>query len=244
MIGSKIPRPRFSLFLLFLLFCLVGTISLAQEAEPEWISLFDGVSLEGWQRVEEGGSGGVSVRDGAMVIEMGVMGSGVVYRPAADKEFPKTDYEIEYTALRQLGNDFFAALTFPVGDACCTFVNGGWGGTLLGLSSIDGFDASENNTSSYFGFKNKIWYTFRVRVTERTIQVWLDDEQVVRTFLDGRQVTTRIEMNLFRPLGFAAWICEGHIRDIRYRTLSESEVAELSREADLAAGTKKHFPVD
>ena len=44
------------------------------------------------------------------------------------------------------GGDFFCGLTFPYGDASCTFVVGGWGGGLVGLSSINGDDASENET--------------------------------------------------------------------------------------------------
>jgi hypothetical protein len=36
------------------------------------------------------------------------------------------------------GSDFFAALTFPVNDLFCTLINGGWGGMLVGLSSLDG----------------------------------------------------------------------------------------------------------
>ena len=44
------------------------------------------------------------------------------------------------------GGDFFATLTFPVDDSFCTFVTGGWGGDIVGLSSIDGWDASDNET--------------------------------------------------------------------------------------------------
>ena len=196
------------------------------EEHGGWISLFDGKTLGCWQKHEEGGSGDVKVENGAIQLGMGVMSTGIQYVPADGAPFPKTGYEIEYIASRSLGTDFFAALTFPVGDSFCTFVNGGWGGTLCGLSSIDGMDASENNTSSYHGFKNNIWYVFRVRVTDRAIRVWLDDEPIIEASLKDRKISTRIEMEAYQPLGFASWVCEGRIKSIWYRTLSGEELAE------------------
>lgn len=214
-------------------------------AEGEgWISLFDGQSLGVWKKVDEGGSGEVTVKDGAIILGMGVMGTGIKFAPEDGREFPKTDYEITFTATRSLGTDFFAALTFPVGESFCSFINGGWGGTLVGLSSLDGFDASENNTSSYFGFKNNIWYIFRVRVTTRMIRVWLDDEPVIEAFLDGREVSTRMEVSQFQPLGFTAWVCEGRIKNIFYRPLTAEERNEMNKEADRAARTERSFPVN
>jgi len=63
-------------------------------------------------------------------------------------EFPKSGYEIRFEAARLEGNDFFAGITFPVKDSFCSWINGGWGGTVVGLSSLDGDDASENDTST------------------------------------------------------------------------------------------------
>ena len=80
-------------------------------------------------------------------------------------EFPKTNYEIRWEAARIDGNDFFASLTFPVGDSYCTWVTGGWGGDIVGLSSLDGWDASDNETRSYFDFDKGRWYAFRLKVT-------------------------------------------------------------------------------
>jgi hypothetical protein len=40
----------------------------------------------------------------------------------------------------------------------CTLICGGWGGTLVGLSSIDDLDASENPTATIKEFKEKTWY--------------------------------------------------------------------------------------
>jgi hypothetical protein len=48
------------------------------------------------------------------------------------------NYEIKLEAKKVTGNDFFCGMTFPVGDSFCSFIVGGWGGPVVGLSSIDG----------------------------------------------------------------------------------------------------------
>ncbi len=165
------------------LFALFLTNLPAENGADAWISLFDGESLGCWEGGGEAGGIDPKVEDGCLVIGMGAMSSGIKFNPEkAPEPFPKTNYEIEYIAKRQLGCDFFAAMTFPFGESSCTLVNGGWGGTLFGLSSIDKMDASENSYSSYYAFKNKTWYVFRIRVTEKTITVWLDDEKKIEVY--------------------------------------------------------------
>ena len=112
------------------------TLSPAPAADENWTPLFDGETLGSWERVDTGGSGEVDIRDGAIRIAQGVMGSGIRYHAPEGEPFPTENYEIEFTAQRTAGTDFFAALTFPVGDSCCTFINGGWGGALVGLSNF------------------------------------------------------------------------------------------------------------
>ena len=58
-----------------------------------------------------------------------------------------SDYEVTLEAMRVDGNDFFCGMTFPAGKDPCTLIVGGWGGTVVGLSSINGMDASENETT-------------------------------------------------------------------------------------------------
>ena len=55
--------------------------------------------------------------------------------------FPQTNYEVRLDGMRIKGGDFFASITFPVGDSYATWVTGGWGGDIVGISSIDGWDA-------------------------------------------------------------------------------------------------------
>ncbi len=64
---------------------------------------------------------------------------------------------------------------FPVKKSHCSLVLGGWGGSLTGLSSLDGFDASENETTNVMDFKEGQWYKIRLRVTEKKIEAWIDD---------------------------------------------------------------------
>jgi hypothetical protein len=207
--------------------CLTSSTA-GQEAKdrptgkPAALVLFDGKSLDGWKKTDFGNPGEVKVDGGAIVISAGRSMTGIT---TARKDLPKTNYELRYEAERLTGNDFFAAATFPVGDSFITLVNGGWGGSVTGLSSLDGADASENETNVYVKYQNKTWYKFRVRVTGEVIRCWIDEKQVVAVNYRDRQVRTRIETRANQPLGFATWETGGAIRNIAVRPLTPAEVA-------------------
>jgi hypothetical protein len=179
----------------------------------EWKSLFDGKSLAGWKITQFGGEGEVVVEDGSLVMGFGSPLTGVTF----ENEFPKVDYEIELEAKRIEGNDFFCGLTFPVLDSHCSLILGGWGGALVGISSLDGMDASENETQKFMNFKKDQWYTIRVRVTKEAIMAWIDKEQIVNVALEGRKISTRPEVDLSKPLGIATYQTRAAIRKVRYR---------------------------
>ncbi|HEV7281364.1 MAG TPA: DUF1080 domain-containing protein [Pirellulaceae bacterium] len=223
------PRLAFvSHFLLLatLLFGFAPPATFADEkapAEAEWKSLFDGKALGGWKSVDFGGEGEVVVKEGAIQLPAGNDMTGIVWT----KEFPKSNYELRWEATKVSGTDFFAAATFPVGEKHLTFVNGGWGGGLIGLSSLDGFDASENQTSGVFSFEKGKAYRFRVRVTPDRIGVWIDDKQVIDENIEGKAIGLRWEMEACRPLGFASYATHGAIKKIEYREIkAEAEKAE------------------
>src|SRR5262249_18094314 len=130
-----------------------------------------------------------------------------------------------YEAMRYEGSDFFAAATFPVGKAFVTLVNGGWRGAVTGISSVDGSDASENDTSTSFTYKNDTWYRFRVRVTNEVVRAWIGDGKVVDLDHRDRRLATRIETRENEPLGFATWESGGAIRKVEVRKLTPAEVA-------------------
>jgi hypothetical protein len=117
------------------------------------------------------------------------------------------------------GSDFFCGLTFPVAESHCSLVVGGWAGAVVGLSSIDGRDASENSTTQYRKFDEGKWYRIRVRVTADRIRCWIDDERVIDQALRGRRISTRPEVDPSKPLGIAAWQTKAALRGIEFRQL-------------------------
>ncbi len=182
----------------------------------EWVPLFDGKTLAGWKEPGFSGQGEVTVKDGSMVLDMGNDITGMNYTG----ELPKEDYEVELEAMRIEGSDFFCALTFPVGETHCTFVVGGWGGSLVGLSNINGDDASENETSQTKKFEKGRWYKIRVRVTKEKIETWIDDAQAVDLALQGKRIGMRAgEIELSKPFGIATYRTRGAARGIRLRRI-------------------------
>jgi hypothetical protein len=188
----------------------------AQPKAGEWRSLFDGKSLEGWRETPFTGRGEVRVENGAIVLGPGKPLTGVTFSGS----FPLSDYEVRFEAARLEGSDFFASLTFPAGESFCTWVTGGWGGDIVGLSSLDGWDASDNETRSYFTFENGRWYSFRLQVTGDRIMAWIGDRPMVNVEIRGRSVALRYgEIKLSAPFGFASYATRGAIRGIEYRLL-------------------------
>ncbi len=90
---------------------------------------------------------------------------------------------------------------------------------VVGLSSIDSEDASQNETTSAKEFDKGRWYAIRVRVTPQKIEAWIDDKPVVDFVTTGREIDVRFEMNLSIPLGIASYQTEAAIRDIKLRKL-------------------------
>ena len=135
------------------------------------------------------------------------------------RKLPKINYEVELEGMRVDGYDFFVGLTFPVKESPCTLILGGWGGGVCGLSSIDGYDASENDTTKYREFKNGQWYKVRLRVTDQKIQVWLDGKKLIDQDIDGRKLSIRSEVALSKPFGFASWQTTAALRKIRIREI-------------------------
>jgi len=194
----------------------------AKAPDVTWQPLFDGKSLAGWKSANFGGEGEVAVKDGAIVMERGNDMTGATY---ARDDFPKMNYEVALEGKKLEGSDFFCTTTFPVGDSHCSLVVGGWGGTVVGLSSIDGQDASENATSSQQTFNKDQWYRIRIRVTRDRIEAWLDDQRVVNAATTGKKITIRGECELSQPFGIATWRTTGAVRNIRVRPLNAAEAA-------------------
>lgn len=189
----------------------------AKEGEPQWKSLFDGKTLEGWKSTRFGGEGEVEVKDGAIILNTGSDMTGITYTG----KMPKSNYELLIEAQRLDGFDFFAGVTFPVGDGFASFIPGGWGGGVTGISSINGRDASENETTQPVIYKDKTWYKFRIRVTDDKLVVWIDDKQKIDVDRADKIFSLRNEVDLSKPLGIASWGTRGAIKTIKLRELPE-----------------------
>jgi hypothetical protein len=196
-----------------------------KQAEPavdpkEWKPLYDGKTLKGWKSINFGGEGEVKVNEkGEIILGMGDPLTGIVIEKADG--LPKDNYEITLQANKLEGDDFFCGLTFPVRDSHASFICGGWGGGLVGISSLDGMDASENETTGYKKFDTNKWYTIRVRVAGGKLQAWIDKEQFVDVELEGKKISTRFEVDVTRPLGISAYRTKSAIRDFKWRPIKQ-----------------------
>ena len=184
-------------------------------AADDWTPMFDGKSLTGWKETDFSGHGKVDVKDDAISFGKGHQ-TGITWKG----EFPKSGYEIRFEAVRLDGHDFFAGITFPVNDSYCTWINGGWGGSVVGLSNLDHDDASENDTSTQAEFVQGRWYSFRLAVTEYRIQGWIDGQLIIDADIAGRHVALRPgEDDLSTPLGFSSYSTLAGLRKVEYRRI-------------------------
>lgn len=197
---------------------VTGSIAAVGQAPPNSAGepLFDGKTLTNWQPSKFHGQGTVTIENGDIILGSGKDLTGITWSGPA---LPTTNYELTLQARRLEGRDFFAGVTFPVGDSFCSLILGGWGGTVVGLSSINGIDASENSTSQSIDFETQKWYDIRIRVTPEKIDSWLDGKHIIEQPLKGNQIDVRIEVEPSRPLGIASWRTKAGIRQLRLRRL-------------------------
>ena len=177
--------------------------------------LFDGVSLDGWEVVEFGLQGQVSVKKGEILLEMGDGCTGITW----EKDPPVMDYRISLDAKRVAGNDFFCGLTFPVDDEFCTLIIGGWGGVIVGISCIDSMDASENETTNRMYFKDSQWYHITLEVSGGKINVMIDNQVVIDFTKANHKLSVRPEVSLNIPLGIATWHTSAALKNIRLEVI-------------------------
>jgi len=168
-----------------------------------------------WKPCHFGGDGPIEMKSEVLSLGFGDPFTGVRW----EGDFPKQDYEITMESRRVGGFDFFCGLTLPAGKERFSLILGGWGGSLIGLSSIDGLDASNNETMMIRDFKKDQWYKIRVQVTAKKIVVWLDEEEIISIEREGRVFDVRSEMEESTPVGIAAYQCESEVRKVSVRSL-------------------------
>ncbi|MBO4545456.1 MAG: DUF1080 domain-containing protein [Verrucomicrobia bacterium] len=200
-----------------------------------WVTMFDGKSLTGWIPLELGGSGPTEfeadfVPDKTpdakptpiLRVNRGDMLSGMAWTNGP----VRMNYEIEWEAMRVDGNDFFAAMSFPVKEDYVTFIPSGWGGSVGGISSVDDHDASENETSSFLSLDDQKWYKFKVRVTEKKIECWVDEKRIVNLLTEGKKLGLRPgSPSEIKRYGIVctAYRTTGAIRSIKMRKIDPGE---------------------
>lgn len=191
------------------------------DSTNDWQSLFDGKSLTGWKVTDFAGHGEVKARDGVLTIEMGAALCGVTYT----NPVPKIDYEVSLKARKIAGGDFFCGLTVPVKDEHCTLIVGGWGGGLVGISSIDGMDASENETMKVLYFETGKWFDIRFRVMADRLTAWIDKEEVADVNIKGRRISMRPgEIEIAVPFSISTYATTAEIKDIKIRKVDPKSV--------------------
>lgn len=203
----------------------------ADAKDQKWTVLFDGKSLDDWKTTPFGGADDISLEDGEMIIPAGATLSGANYT----KPTPAINYEVELVGRRRSGSDFWCALTVPAGGPegdrkYVSLILGGWGGSVCGISSIDGMDASENSTTSGQTFKKNQFYTARLRVAESRIQAWLDNEQILDVDTTDKRLGIRIEVGKSKPFGIATWMTEAGIKSVKVRELTKDEATEKKKD--------------
>lgn len=190
-------------------------IVVAQD-EVGWRPLLKEKSLEGWEKTNFGGEGPVDLNEqGDVVMGFGEPLTGIHYT----LPFPTTRYEIRWEANRLEGSDFMACLTVPIGESHCSFICGGWGGGLIGISSIDSNDASENQTTQFKDLKNGEWYRFCLRLDDKKLAVKMNDEQIISVDRANKRFSIRAEVSPSRPMGYCVFKSKVAVRGLQYREL-------------------------
>lgn len=197
--------------------CNKAAAPLKEPVIAEWRLLESALASE-WQQAGIPEEGQIQINsDDELVLAAGQPMTGARFMGWAAAELPQTSYVIQYEALREEGRDFFGTVTFPVGshDTHASFVLGGWGGTLTGISSIDFLDASENQTRAEMPFQANRWYRVRIEVRPEDLRVWVDGKPVVNANIKGRKVGLRPgDIEQCVPFGFATYATKAKIRNV------------------------------
>jgi hypothetical protein len=179
-----------------------------------WVSYFDGKTLTGWSETDFAGHGSVESESGLILLNTGDPLTGINWT----NRVPKMNYEVALDAMRVTGSDFFCGLTVPVNDSFCTLIVGGWGGSLVGISSLDGQDASENETTKYLSVEQGKWYRIRLRITQSRIEAWVGKEKFVNVDTTDKKISLRPgDIESSKPFGIASYQTTAALREIKFR---------------------------
>jgi WD40 repeat protein len=196
------------------------------EEPGEWVSLFDGKSLDGWRVAdrfdpEKPGDGPIAggkarVQDGRLLLDEAKPFAGI----ACTRPVPSLEYELSLEAMRVAGNDCFCLLAFPCGPTGGTLEIGNVRGAGVGLGVVDGGAAAANLTTRNIPIENGRWYAVRLRVRNTGVQVWVDDRKVTELSTAHHKLSLYTAWRPLAPLGLlAAHGTTGAYRNVRVRRL-------------------------
>jgi hypothetical protein len=195
---------------------------LAQCGPPprgEWRLLSEEFAAS-WKAAGTPDEGGVSIKDGEITLQAGQPMTGACFAAWNTAKLPRMRYAIEFKTMRVEGNDFFGTVTFPVDDTHVSLVIGGWGGTLVGISSIDDMDASENGTTGNAYFKNNVWHKVRIEVRDDDLRAWINNKLFVNVSTQGHKLGLRPgDIEKCVPFGFASYATQARVRGVVVRRL-------------------------
>jgi len=203
-----------------------------KESKEKVIPLFDGKTLKGWKLCNYAGIGEVKVNPetGALRVTRGEILSGIRIDNFDKKKLPTVNYELSLEARRVEGEDFFCCLTFPYKKTHASFVLGGWGGSVCGISSIDFMDAMENSTMTVRDFDQGKWYKLRLLVTDNRFQAFVEEKKIVNVGIKGRKIGMRFgEIEESVPLGLSTFRTTAEYKNIKIRHLEITEIAEAKK---------------
>lgn len=247
----KVSRS-FSLVLGALVVLTTGSLTLAQDnaskqkkpgqrraAQREWISLFDGKTLEGWE--QKNGTAKYEVKDDA------ILGSTAEGSPnsflCSKKNYGDFALEFEVKLLNDALNSGVQFRSHSKPDYRDGRVHGpqveieaspGQAGYIYGEASTGAWISPDADNKPTELFKNGEWNKYRVRAVGPRVQVWLNGEKVT-------DVTNAKDLNAKDPgfIGLQVHSFKGpHPSQVMWRNIRIREIKakpEEEKPADSAA---------
>ncbi|MBM4039604.1 MAG: DUF1080 domain-containing protein, partial [Planctomycetes bacterium] len=200
----------------------------APEGPGQWVSLFDGKTLDGWKVVADRGyakHGRVEAQNGELLLGTGAPVTGIAWT----RDLPSLDYEVAFEVMCLAGGNNWCNFTFPVGASGCSFCFLGIGDGLTGLDQVEGAPVTRNVTTKKMAFERNRWYRVKLRVTRAAVQAWVDDAEVVTLQLRDHAVNVYDDYwGPLRPLGVANWESTTALRNLRLRRLQAEELPAVA----------------
>lgn len=186
-----------------------------QSDQNEWI-LFNGKILDNWEIIDFSLQSSIHIEKDSIIFKRSNATRGIKWL----RDIPAINYEVTLEVMRMEGIDLFCGLTFPIYEDVMTLVIGDYGGSVVGLSCIDGVYALNNETCIMRSFQDNHWYHIRLRVTDKAVLAWIDGKEMVHFLLEDHELSLLSKFAFFYPFGIACGRTKTALRNIQVRTIS------------------------